>query len=140
MRQIQNVFRKRGPPPSTSTESEVIAEAKRRDSDLENMRQLFVTLKKIGGDVYSALRGCVVLDQLHESGFTISDSEEVLGLRSGRPVGVVDTATELLKLEKVTKKTVRVWSPLDLTMWTRSISCRTGRLSRYIIKLLVMSP
>ena len=110
LRQIQDVFRKRGvPPPSTSTGSEVIAEAKRTDPDLESMRQLLVDLRKIGGDVNSALRGCVVLDQLHESGFTMKDWDKVLSLCleifAGRPVEVVDPATELLKLEKVTGKT-----------------------------------
>jgi len=107
---MQDKFRQAGIiAPSLGTMSEVLTQAKRADPTLEESRKLVITLKKIGGDVLSCLRGAALLDALQENGFTIRDSDRIFDLchqiLGGRPLEVVDSAHELLRLQKVTGKT-----------------------------------
>ena len=91
--------------------NELVNEARKKAPDIDDLRQLNVTLQKSGVALADAIRACSVISQLHELGVGINELSEYVEsskkLATAQGVGaaeLVESAIRLLKLEKETGK------------------------------------
>lgn len=91
--------------------NELVNEARKKAPDIDDLRQLNVTLQKSGVAFADAIRACSVVSQLHELGVGINELSEYVEsskkLATVQGVGaaeLVESAIRLSKLEKETGK------------------------------------
>jgi len=91
--------------------NELVNEARKKAPDIDDLRQLNVTLQKSGVPLADAIRACSVISQLDELGLAINMlseyvefSRKLAATRSVGPAELVESALRLSKLEKETGK------------------------------------
>jgi chromosome segregation ATPase len=103
---------------SLATISKVVEDARKRASDIDELRQLNVTLRKGGSSVYDAIRGGKVLDGLNNFGVSLDHLESYIRL------------TERISLEKDVGSEKFVGSSMNLI----SLEQQTGKTYGEVIK------
>jgi len=96
---------------SLGTMNELVNEARKKAPDIDDLRQLNVTLQKSGVALADAIRACSVISQLHELGVGttelseyVESSKKLATVQGVDAAELVESAIRLSKLEKETGK------------------------------------
>ena len=94
-----------------ATINQIKEEAKMREPELEDLRDLNILLKKTNLSVYDAARGAKLTDRLNRIGVSSDDlesyirlAEEFFAEKGQEPEEIVESATKLMKLERKIEK------------------------------------